>query len=226
MTLASLQLDALRTQAFLKQRLLEFTRSYAYLRDAALMEACSALWSAGESEGGLVGRLWVEGIFPPKLSSATLEDLVREGIVDDRLVLHLKRTDAFPVNRPLYLHQEQALRAVAQAPDTHRPGVVVTAGTGTGKTEAFLLPVLSDLFRTPRQQPGARAIIVYPMNALVNDQVERIYRWLRGQDGITVFHFTSETPEDKQHADAAGVPMYEACRIRTRQLARQTPPTY
>lgn len=83
---------------------------------------------------------------------------------------------------------------------------------------------LSDLLRVPREKPGARAIIVYPMNALVNDQVERIYRWLRGQDGITVFHFTSETPEDQRDADDAGVPVYEACRIRTRQQARRNPP--
>lgn len=224
MMTTSLQLDALRTQAFLKQRLLEFTRSYAYLRDPALLDACSALWSSGEVDGGLVGRLWVEGIFPPRLSGATLDDLAREGVVDERLVLHLARTDAFPVRRPLYAHQEQALRAVAEAPENDQPGVVVTAGTGTGKTEAFLLPLLGDLFRTARREPGARAIIVYPMNALVNDQVERIYRWLRGQDGITLFHFTSETPEDKQRADAAGVPVYEACRLRTRQQARQSPP--
>lgn len=220
----SLQLDALRTQSFMKQRLLEFTRSYAYVRDPPLLDACTSLWSAAEAEGGLVGRLWVEGIFPPKVSGTTLDDLARDGVVSEGLLQQLARTDAFPIKRPLYAHQEQALRATADAAANDRPGIVVTAGTGTGKTEAFLLPLLSDLFRSPRQPPGARAIIVYPMNALVNDQVERIYRWLRGQDRVTLFHFTSETPEDKRRADAAGIPVYEACRIRTRQEARKVPP--
>ncbi len=221
---SSLQLDALRTHALLKDRLLEFTRSYAYLRDKDLLDACTSLWASEEVEGGLVGRLWVEGTFPAAAGSGTLADLARQGVVDARLVQHLERTGAFPVHRALYSHQEDALRVASACRDEDRPGIVVTAGTGTGKTEAFLLPLLSELFRQPRQADGARAIIVYPMNALVNDQVERIYRYLREQADLTVFHFTSETPEDRKRADDAGVPTYDPCRLRTRQEARLAPP--
>jgi Lhr-like helicase len=62
----------------------------------------------------------------------------------------------------------------------------VTAGTGAGKTESFLLPILSDLFRASRKpaERGVRAIFLYPMNALVNDQVERLSSWLEASQGL------------------------------------------
>ena len=58
------------------------------------------------------------------------------------------------------------------------------------------------------------------MNALVNDQVDRLYEWMKGQDRVTLFHFTSETPENNYWANREGVPEWESCRMRTRQQAR------
>ncbi|HJP78059.1 MAG TPA: DEAD/DEAH box helicase [Pseudonocardiaceae bacterium] len=108
-----------------------------------------------------------------------------------------------PPGRPLYLHQERALAAGL----TPGRNMVITAGTGSGKTESFLLPILASLldesrgwtggpaplvpwWRTPgagfqsqRQgetgRPSAvRALILYPMNALVDDQLMRMRRAL------------------------------------------------
>jgi DEAD/DEAH box helicase domain-containing protein len=88
------------------------------------------------------------------------------------------------------------------------------------------LPLLNDLIRHPRNdvERGVRAIIIYPLNALVNDQVDRLYRWLRGQKRVTLFHFTGETPEDDQAANRVGYPKFDACRRRTRAEARANPP--
>ena len=61
------------------------------------------------------------------------------------------------------------------------------------------------------------------MNALVNDQVDRLYKWLEGQDRIRLFNFTSETPEDIKAANRAGIPKWDSCRVRTRQEARESP---
>ncbi|MFK5647912.1 DEAD/DEAH box helicase [Ornithinimicrobium sp. LYQ121] len=102
-----------------------------------------------------------------------------------------------------YRHQEESLIASLSGED-----VVVTSGTGSGKTEAFLLPVLTRLVQesarwepaTPTQQeawwtgsapmfvpqrpvdegrmPGMRAMILYPMNALVEDQLIRLRKSL------------------------------------------------
>lgn len=191
----TLQLDALSTEQALRRRLAEFAQSVAYLRDPHISGVCRRLWESDEAAGGLVGQLWVEGIFPSSSSGRNARDLASEGVLSGALVEQLERTLIFPTDRALYLHQEQAIRAEADSVGDERPAVVVTAATGAGKTEAFLLPMLNAIFRERRRsgQTGVRAIILYPMNALVNDQVERLYEWLKQQDEVTVFHFTGET---------------------------------
>jgi ATP-dependent helicase YprA (DUF1998 family) len=80
-----------------------------------------------------------------------------------------------------------------------------------GKTEAFLLPLLNDLYQHPRSglPDGVRAIVLYPMNALVNDQVMRLHSWMKGQNTCRLFHFTSETPEDPKTADRRNYPRFD-----------------
>ena len=222
----SYQLDALRTKDSLRRRLVDFAQSHCYLRDRVLADTCRRIWEGDESTGGLVGQLWVEGVFPAMGSGYNLQQLADEGTLCNELVDHLASNEACPIGRELYLHQEQAIRLEAESAAGPRPAVVVTAGTGAGKTEAFLLPLLNAMFREPRQQvdTGVRAILLYPMNALVNDQVERVYSWLKGQKSVTVFHFTSETPEDAGTAKDAGLKPYQACRLLTREEARLKPP--
>ena len=78
---------------------------------------------------------------------------------------------------PPYQHQSQAVdRSLIQ----HRNLIIMT-GTGSGKTESFLLPILGKLAREAKQnpdsfanQPAMRSLILYPMNALVNDQLGRL----------------------------------------------------
>lgn len=65
---SNLQLDALETEARLRRRLIEFTESQAYLRNPELRSACRKLWLSGESEGGLVSRIWVEPVLPSRVS--------------------------------------------------------------------------------------------------------------------------------------------------------------
>jgi hypothetical protein len=108
---------------------------------------------------------------------------------------------------PLYDHQIEALERAGGRGGT--PNLVVATGTGSGKTEIFLLLALADILREARQlpwlaplrpaqpgtfdsaqgawlhrrrherrQPAARTIILYPMNALVNDQLQRLRRIL------------------------------------------------
>ncbi|HEY2292359.1 MAG TPA: DEAD/DEAH box helicase, partial [Thermoanaerobaculia bacterium] len=77
---------------------------------------------------------------------------------------------------PLYAHQEQAL-ALGRAGKSF----IVTTGTGSGKTESFLLPILEGVLRRKREGiRGVQALLLYPMNALANDQLERLRRLLRG----------------------------------------------
>ncbi len=78
---------------------------------------------------------------------------------------------------PPYRHQSEAIDGSL----IRRKNLVVMTGTGSGKTESFLLPILGKLADEAKQNPGAfaeqpamRALILYPMNALVNDQLGRL----------------------------------------------------
>jgi len=206
--------------------MVDLAASDNYIRDPALSASCRRAWEGTEVDGGLVSEVWVEGAFPAQIARTpdgtpqTLERLVRDGAFPGDLCAHLQKRECWPTDRPLFSHQHAAIFASAhhQAP---RPSLVITAPTGAGKTEAFLLPILADLWsqKTPRRG-GMRCLILYPMNALVTDQVERLYHWLCGQTDLRVFHFTSETPEHTREAIRSGEPQWEPCRCRTRQEAR------
>ena len=89
----------------------------------------------------------------------------------------------FPKEAKLYKHQEQALVAAA----CQRQHVVVTSGTGSGKTECFLFPIMEALVReaqNAKQERSAavRALILYPLNALAEDQMVRLRRGLDSVD--------------------------------------------
>lgn len=87
---------------------------------------------------------------------------------------------------PPYTHQAMALEATAR----DGRSLVVTTGTGSGKTETFLLPTLAKLAEEAANRPSSfrtpavRALVLYPMNALVNDQLGRL-RLLLGDKRIT-----------------------------------------
>jgi Lhr-like helicase len=215
------RLDAIHLSDSLQQRLLDFALSDNFLRDASLQEACRTLWLSGPTEGGLAGEIWVEAALPPLTSGKTLPALMQSGALNEQLVKQLVEVRGiFPADRPLYTHQAEAVERAARK-DKARPAIIVSAGTGAGKTESFLLPVLSQLYSEKRKsQTGCRAIILYPMNALVNDQVDRLYDWLQGQTRLSICHFTSETAENAKIADKNGVPRFHPCRHRTRQQAR------
>ena len=216
------QVDALQMAENVRERLVDLAVSENFLRDEKLSNICRQIWSKKGTEGGLVSDLWVEGAFPGKESNDTLHTLTSEGIFPKDLFQHIKQRDVFPEDRRLYNHQSETIRLIAKTRDENKPSLIITAGTGLGKTEAFLLPMLMDLWNNPKRQKdgGMRCLILYPMNALVADQVTRVYNWLQDQEKLTVFHFTSETPENSRQADKQGELRWEPCRMRTRQEAR------
>ena len=108
------------------------------------------------------------------------------------------------INERLYTHQEKAVQNVY----TDKQNIVVTTGTGSGKTESFLYPILFELYRQhlegKLEEPGVRAMILYPMNALANDQRNRlgdICRELKKQGSgfmPTFGQYIGQTPEDER----------------------------
>ena len=111
---------------------------------------------------------------------------------------HLQRRIPEAVKR-LYRHQERAIRVVAAGRTT-----LVSTGTGSGKTECFLYPIVSRCLelRDEGAPPGISAVIVYPMNALAEDQVMRLRGLLAGT-GIPFGLYIGKTPEHENEVAGA-----------------------
>lgn len=107
-----------------------------------------------------------------------LQDLVLPDGVGALLTALAGKNEGLLFNPP-YEHQAQALELTTRR-DASGSGIVVTTGTGSGKTESFLLPVLARLAEEALDRPkqfearAVRALLLYPMNALVNDDHSRI----------------------------------------------------
>lgn len=164
----------------------------------------------------------------------------------------------FPATRRLYRHQEKALAAACSP----QGNMTITAGTGSGKTEAFMLPIVSSLLGESRSwgghggynpdwwhhpdarwvparkdeqghSPAMRAMILYPMNALVDDQLTRMRRaldssrslqWLDEHRSGHRFYFgrytgatpVSGPPERKKRASRDLIHFLSSCEKRRR----------
>jgi ATP-dependent helicase YprA (DUF1998 family) len=162
---------------------------------------------------------------PPYLPSATLDALVADGVLDPTF----RKLDSgdLPFNRPLHAHQEQAIRKV-----TTGRNVIVATGTGSGKTESFLVPILNELSAEHARSglgAGVRALLLYPMNALANDQMKRLRGILKTAPHITFGRYVGDTKDgDKEAAESfgklnPGEPMLSN-ELLSRRAMRDTPP--
>ena len=139
---------------------------------------------------------------PPFKNGRYLKDLIQEKILAERLESFIY--DALPYLRdnPLYLHQEKALRKILSGRN-----LVIASGTSSGKTECFLIPVYNHLLREHKEgklTPGVRALLLYPMNALANDQLRRLRQMASIMEekvpdlNITFGRYVGDTPETKE----------------------------
>lgn len=164
-----------------------YLRSLLPLRDPAL---AAALDTAIDSSPALTKGPLLESA-PVYALGATLRELVADGVLDAGVLRFAG--EALPADRPLYLHQERAIRKVRAGRN-----LVVATGTGSGKTESFLLPILAELadqHAAGRLGPGVRALLMYPMNALANDQMKRLRRLLAATPEITFGRYIGDTKE-------------------------------
>lgn len=136
-------------------------------------------------------------------SGHSLRELMEQGLVSkgfDTLEPVSEKERELKLVRPLYLHQEKALLK-ADAGNN----LIVTTGTGSGKTECFLLPILQALLSEEEAgtlESGVRAILIYPMNALANDQMKRMRAIMKGHPQITFGLYTGNTEQTEQKARA------------------------
>jgi ATP-dependent helicase YprA (DUF1998 family) len=213
--------DPIATSTLLSATYRRYLRSLLPVRDRGLAVALADCVAASPllTKGPLLEAT------PPYQTGASLRDLIGEGVLDPAFAR--LGGAALPLDRPLYRHQEQALRKAVVGRN-----LVVATGTGSGKTESFLLPVLSALTAehvAGTLGPGVRALLLYPMNALANDQLRRLRRLLADVPQITFGRYTGDTPERA----AEGASLFESLNpgeqrlpneLLSRQEMRDDPP--
>ena len=126
-------------------------------------------------------------------------------------------------NFPPYKHQLQAFQRLNTTNEKKPKPTIITTGTGSGKTEAFLYPILDYCYKH-RNKQGVKVIILYPMNALASDQAKRlaeiIYEDERLKDSIRAGLFIGEGKNKKKYPTKMG----EANIIESRDEIVQNPP--
>ncbi len=162
---------------------------------------------------------------PPFENGVSIEELIQEGVLSERF--RCLRSDVLPLERPLYRHQEVGIRKAV----LDNRNLVVATGTGSGKTETFLVPILNHLFQEEASGglgPGVRALLLYPMNALANDQTARLREILRNYPQITFGRYTGETEKDYDKAEKKYLQMFRRYPYPNELIARRqmwnTPP--
>lgn len=188
-------MNAVKITQTLKQALVDYlVTTFDANKDGNEPELARKIRESFEYPRALITGPYLEMIYP-YVKGTSLNSLCQEGVLSAKLQsLHcfsLPKPEPIPLDVPLYLHQEKAIRKLCQ----EERSVVISSGTGSGKTECFTIPIVNDLLNDPT--PGVRALLVYPMNALVNDQMERLRVILKGTS-ILFGRFTSELPDEEK----------------------------
>lgn len=147
------------------------------------------------------GELWPEAVLqlnPAFEEDRSLAELAAEGVIAPETARF------FGEDIRLYRHQREALDA-AQRGEPY----VVTTGTGSGKTLTYLVPIYDAILRDdPDRIGGVRAIIVYPMNALINSQLEALKAYSANFPGspIRFDRYTGQEKEEDRNRILANPP--------------------
>ena len=152
------------------------------------------------------GRYWPEPLIqinPNYQRKGTVQQLVVDGVLHNACadLFQVGKSEGTPEPLHLYVHQMQAL-----AKGQGKQSYVVTTGTGSGKSLSFFIPVIDRILTAKDQGKTARtrAIVIYPMNALANSQLEELdkffYGYSAGQQPFTVARYTGQ--ESKAERDA------------------------
>ena len=145
---------------------------YAFKSKALTSFLRNALSSAPGSESALMADPVFEAMFPWQQANETMNSL-KGSLLSEHLVDVLKGIEA------PFKHQLTAWRSILE----EGKSTLVSSGTGSGKTECFMVPILEDLVRQQKARKGkligTQALFLYPLNALINSQQERLSKWTK-----------------------------------------------
>ncbi len=174
------------------------------------------LGSTPGSTDSALSEPFLQGAFPWKLHPGGWEGLPND-LFDPRTLETLK-TVAYPP----YGHQVAAWRYLTAQ---QAASVIISSGTGSGKTECFLAPILDSLVKASdggsRRVEGVRALMLYPLNALISSQEERLAEWFRRFGGALRYClYNGDTPESVPRAQTR----LEPWKVADRLSLRSSPP--
>ena len=159
----------------LRNQLIEAYREYA----TSFMRIRDGRIKARVDQALDEGSLWPHpqiGLNPAFESGGTVSDLVAEGLLhpDCAQIFRGGKSPADVIGKEMTLHRHQADAIRASRDDR---SYVLTTGTGSGKSLSYIIPIVDHVLRTGSGQ-GVKAIVVYPMNALANSQMEELGKFL------------------------------------------------
>jgi superfamily II DNA/RNA helicase len=168
------ELDIFGLDRALIDRYAGFARSFSEIRAPEIKAQIDAAYADQ--------RFWPEPLVtinPRFEAGQSIDQLVAQKVLDPALAQIFA---AGPDRKPLGLHRHQE-RAVAKA--RNGESFIVTTGTGSGKSLCFFVPIVDAIVRAKGAGEGARtrAIIIYPMNALANSQLEELQKYV-GDSGL------------------------------------------
>ena len=188
---------------------------------AAIETLLTAMWCGearderqkkyAERMKGAIGELFAPSEAYPVVQCMNLYKSVNSVSADDaKALVGGLWTKTFPP----YEHQYQCWNTLLnKKSDDGKPmSIVVTTGTGSGKTECFMMPLVHDLIQTGKSNQ-IQALFLYPLNALMEDQKERLEEMLKGTE-LTYAVYNGDLPEKEPKAsDVSDRAMQERKRI-------------
>lgn len=146
-------------------------------------------------------------------------------LAETRKTNQLPEDEASVLYPRMYRHQANAFRSFFVDGDD----IIVATGTGSGKTECFLVPMLGTIYREAYERPesfkkpGVRALVLYPMNALVNDQLSRLRSLFGDPSVVESFHECSPEGRHPLFGMYTGRTPYPGPRVSGRDGERVAP---
>ncbi|MBX7133455.1 MAG: DEAD/DEAH box helicase [Fimbriimonadaceae bacterium] len=184
-----------------------FTRSFVRIKAPDIKGFVDSAYAAG--------AFWPSPLIqlnPAFVSGGDIGAFVAEGLLHpecERIFRFGKSAEGAP-GRPLLLHkhQEEAIRIAKR-----RESYVLTTGTGSGKSLSYFIPIVDDVLRRKAagEAKGITAIVVYPMNALANSQMEELEKYIclgyhRGGEPVRFARYTGQESQTDRDAIAANPP--------------------
>jgi len=189
-------LDPVATTKAIEDALIRYITTTLPFADSTLREQFKE--SLRDTSNPLVKGPYIEATPPFRKASYTYAELIEQDFLCPGF-RRIHHKDYFPLERAPYLHQFKAFRKLIK----EKRNVVLATGTGSGKTEAFMVPIVDYLLRQCEARqlgPGVRALLLYPMNALANDQLSRLRELLCNVPEITFGRYTGDTEQDPDKA--------------------------